>query len=276
MYDTTQLCPQERKYSYKFKARYSTYRQLLIRMTSVSLLSETPLTYVCFTPFLWWAAKYACMCLLPRDYIDDPKIVNNIVSGLHSTTLTGLSFLSLYRPAYFPIVTTQAVCCLSSGYFLYDTAVLLRKNPLENVGYLYHHFITLYILYQMCHSPSTQSVLLLRLFHLGELSNFWNYVVYHKLKVKSRQKRLLNSRSTGSPVPPLWSRMKLIILKTVQVSWFTYYRIWLFSKTLALSFVQGRMETAFHDLPYFLQFNMLMLYGMGYMWLGGQIQGISK
>ena len=72
--------------------------------------------------------------------------------------------------------------------------------------YIYHHLITILLLLLAYNSEHSYEYM--NLFHLGELSNFFNYIVYHLIKSK-------------------YSIVLTSLIKVIQLVWFSYIRIYL-------------------------------------------------
>lgn len=208
--------------------------------------------------FVWAMCKCVYHTVCPQHWPTRQKVLNNLVSATHSVSMTVVSGLSLQRVS---VCTPELLAFSSAGYFLYDSACLLLQGPKQNIPLLYHHFITLYILYYIYNGNVAQSYFLTNLFFMGELSNFFNYVVYHYLKVRDT---------------PETQTKQLKLLQLTQVGWFSYFRLYLFSSQLHSIYYDQRMYDLFQSLPYFLQFNMLMMFGLGFVWIQGQCRGLLK
>lgn len=205
----------------------------------------------------WTILRYAITSLLPVEWVQQSKVLNNIVSFTHSVSMSALSFGVLNQ---YSLTSPHALAIASSGYFAFDSASILVNMDKDSLVYLYHHGVTLYILYGINFGNFQQAYFLAYLFHLGELSNFFNYIVYHCIKNKSLPERSLQLRG----------------LKCVQLAWFMYFRVYLFTVSLYRSFFRYNENDILLDLPYFLQANMIMLYLMGFVWVHGQVRGLFK
>ena len=99
------------------------------------------------------------------------KQSNNIISGLHALTALVLTNTSINHLRWF-----------STAYFLFDLIETLRFQKLNAVqlGYIYHHLASIYLL-----SCDTREIPLDQIFFWGELSNVFNYPLYHYIHEKN-------------------------------------------------------------------------------------------
>ena len=127
-------------------------------------------------------------------YPSNRKVCRNIVSFSHSI----LSVILIKLDVQFRLI----VLC-SGSYFLWDILHMLEYK--FEILYFYHHLTTIYFLF----SSFEQHVIKTLLF-TAELSNFPTYIVYHKLKF-------------DKPCQ---------LEKKIQIVWFFYFRVILFTKFL--------------------------------------------
>ena len=72
------------------------------------------------------------------------KQADNIVSSVHATGATCLSLLIRTKTIDFPILRN-----FSTGYFIHDILQMIynyKKINVMNIGYLYHHLASIYLL----------------------------------------------------------------------------------------------------------------------------------
>ena len=109
------------------------------------------------------------------------KQASNIVSGTHALGATFLSYYYLTNyPSYF-----FSLRKFSTAYFLHDSLQILLNNKLSfaNLGYLYHHLSSAYLL-----NSNTNKNIIGQIFFLGELSNLPTYPLYYYLHAKEEHK----------------------------------------------------------------------------------------
>ena len=81
------------------------------------------------------------------------------------------------------------------------------------------------------------------------MSNFFNYIVYYMIKLN-------------------YSKNNIKIMKTFQLLWFSYYRVYYFTSILITDF------TKFNDR--LLVWFMISIYIMGLLWGWGQVKSYIK
>ena len=103
------------------------------------------------------------------------KNARNFVAGIHalSSVILNSGFLVTNN-----LILDKVSLNLSIGYFIYDSYYIIRfdKRNFLNYCYLYHHFASLYLIYNHNNLYCIHQILL-----LGELSNLPSYVIYHFL-----------------------------------------------------------------------------------------------
>ena len=114
-------------------------------------------------------------CKIPQ------KQADNIVSSVHAAGATSLSLLIRTKTIDFPILRN-----FSTGYFIHDILQMIYNNKklnAMNIGYLYHHLASIYLL-----NSSVNSSLVSKIFFWAELSNLPTYPLYHYLHQKGDHK----------------------------------------------------------------------------------------
>ena len=189
------------------------------------------------TTFMWGGFYYYVTEKI-NNYKDNfnthsTKVSRNIVSFSHSTICTLLAYLTL-QTSLNPIVLYY----FSLSYFLWDTCLIVYNQLTDEIPYIYHHAVCLMALYNLNNGVNVNEIT--TIFYYGEMSNVFNYIVYHLLKQKSTNNSLLLS------------------VKTMQVGWFSYFRVYVFTQLLYayFSLIESR----------FLVYNLGCIYIMGLMW----------
>ena len=132
----------------------------------------------------------------------------NGLSFFHSVFTTILSKIYLHN-LYLDVLKNQ-IFYFSSSYFIWDTLqIILRKRWKQEWAYLYHHFVCLVMLSQFHYNIDV--TLITTILFLGELSNFFNYVVYHMIKSEN------------------YSENNILIASILQLIWFAYFRVYKFT-----------------------------------------------
>ena len=159
----------------------------------------------------------------------DINRARNYVSFYHS--LLCVMNIYLHPDAYY-IITS-----ISLGYFIYDTCYILLNCYQKEKLYIYHHLVMIIFLKEL---QETHSSLLLKILYIGELSNFFTYIVYDLIKKNATEDIIL-------------------ILKYIQFIWFVNFRI-VYSSCLLFT----NYEKLF---TYYSCFPILSLYCIGYIWM---------
>jgi len=110
------------------------------------------------------------------ELIKPMNISRNLISGLHCYINLFLSFLYMIG-----LINIDGVISNSLGYFIYDSMWIFYnkiKNDKFEREFLIHHIISLYFLNETWKYKSTFYIFLL---FLGELSNIFNYPIYHMI-----------------------------------------------------------------------------------------------
>ena len=163
------------------------------------------------------------------------KVSRNIVSFSHSTICTLLAYITL-QTSLNPIVLYY----FSLSYFLWDTCLIIYNQLTDEIPYIYHHAVCLMALYNLNNGVNINEIT--TIFYYGEMSNVFNYIVYHLLKQNSTNK----------------NTSLLLSVKTMQVGWFSYFRVYVFTQLLYNYFTLIKSR--------FLVYNLGGIYLMGLMW----------
>ena len=143
---------------------------------------------------LFWNALY----LWNKKYIKNTKINKNSISFIHCLGCSLLAYINYIYPNY---VYLYYFC---SSYFIWDMLYILYNKQWSNSLYIYHHLVSIWALYELIHENNSKLINLV--FLLGEVSNIFNFIVYHLIKIKSR-KSIIN------------------LFSIIQILWFSYFRL---------------------------------------------------
>lgn len=133
-------------------------------------------------------------------YFKNRKIATNNTSYLHAISAVAISGNYLLN-------STQSnynfLKNYSSGYFIYDIFSILSKwnFSLINVGYIYHHLASIYLLHQdrIIYKPAL-------IVFLAEISNIPMYYVYHYLHAENNPVKL-----------SFWKNMQKILYCSIRI-----------------------------------------------------------
>ena len=118
------------------------------------------------------AFGYCCFSLLHKIFQlnSSKKQATNLISGIHAVSALVLTNTSLNHLRW-----------VSTAYFLFDTVQTIKsqKIGLLECGYIYHHLASIYLL-----SCDSNEVPIDQIFFWGELSNIFNYPLYHYIHEK--------------------------------------------------------------------------------------------
>ena len=116
---------------------------------------------------------YICFSLLHKlfQFKYSKKQSDNIISGIHAASAIVLTNTSI-----------RHLRCVSTAYFLFDTIQTFKRGEigLLQYAYIYHHLASIYLL-----TCDSREVPLDQIFFWGELSNIFNYPLYHFIHEKS-------------------------------------------------------------------------------------------
>ena len=113
----------------------------------------------------------------------DKKRASNLTSAFHATNAIILSSLYL---KYNEHRILNYLTHFSTGYFIFDAIDILFNQKLTPVqlGYIYHHISSLYLVQRQQYPHLVTSV-----FFWGELSNIPGYFLYHYLHSKGNHQK---------------------------------------------------------------------------------------
>ena len=184
--------------------------------------------------------------LLPILYISSKqhkKLKNNYVSFTHALSCSIVSGSSIYL--HYPTHLQHILLQLSTTYFSWDTFIMILNKEYNNVPFIYHHIVCFYMLYKLKHNEETE--LITNVFFIGELSNLFNYIVYHMIQTK-QPKHIITK------------------MKILQLLWFSYFRVFYMSRMLYNHFSNIKDNI--------LAFNLVSVYMMGLLWGFKQLKSI--
>ena len=145
-----------------------------------------------------WGSSYKKL-----SFENNYKVRGNYLSFTHSVVSNIVSGLYLYNQN---IYLLKFLLFFSSSYFIWDLIFLATNNKISSYYlFIYHHLMTILILFMGYYTKFTTEYI--TLFHIGELSNFFNYPIYHMIKKQ-------------------YSVSTVNILRIVQFIWFFYYRVY--------------------------------------------------
>ena len=162
------------------------------------------------------------------------KRARNYVSFVHS-----LIWITSYNYFNFTIDTLYK---LSTSYYIYDNWYMIYNKIKSDYPYIIHHIFSMIYLYEMY---TIQSYKMSQWFSIGEVSNFFNYIVYDLIKL-NYDSNIINN------------------FKIIQLCWFSYFRVWYFSKIFYYNYNEIKMLESYYII--------LGLYSMGFIWTAGQIR----
>ncbi len=177
-----------------------------------------------------------------RKYKDDHAVANNIVCAIHSFV-----YIIHYNYNYNMNYAIHA----SAGYYIYDLFYIFQcirslssssatHQIQQRIPYIIHHLIGIYLLYDTLISDNTEP--LLHAYYLLEVSNIMIYVSYHLHKEYLTYKTVIS------------------FAEFIQLLWYSYYRVYLFSNFLYYN------QARFFEFSRFSQCFIVILYTMGIMW----------
>lgn len=169
------------------------------------------------------------------------KRARNINSFLHSISI---SLLLGYNSTF----TVSIALPLSISYFIIDTLYII-SNSLKNESlFIYHHLVCLYMYYNIYQDK--YSSILLDMIYIGELSNFFNYIIYDFIQQKKEKTFIYR------------------IVRYIQWIWFSYFRL------IHMTFLAYTYYFKIYDS--ILRFNLLLIYYMGIVWSFKQYKQIMN
>jgi hypothetical protein len=175
-----------------------------------------------------------------QNSIINQKRSKNLVCFIHNISSIILSFLKINN-----VFDNDLLVYWSSSYFIWDINMILKSNQ-KSISYIYHHLITIWLLFSI-HKFN----FLLFVFYLGEISNFWNYIVYDLYKIN-------------------FDENKLLIIKKIQVLWLIYFRGILFSHYIYNYYGESKQQN------HYLTYNLIVIYLLGIIWFSNILIGVLK
>lgn len=177
-----------------------------------------------------------------------PKIRRNNVSFVHSIGSSILTGLSLYNNE----LMLEPIIYYSGTYFIWDTFYIIYNKKWNEYLYIYHHSVLLYMLYELYFK---HTYLYIHLLHNGEISNFFNYIVYYLINTKN--KRYISNRYCKYISVYRYDNL-IFIFKSLQYIWYLYFRVYIYSQYILFSSNQVTNN--------FLLLNLYIIYILGLIW----------
>ena len=171
------------------------------------------------------------------------SVSKNIISFSHSITCTILTSSYIYSDYQYHFLQ-NLIYHISSSYFIWDTLQILFSGKIKkNFAYIYHHIVCILMLHEFNNLNNVD--IITNLFFIGELSNFFNYIVYHLIK-------------TGA------TKKKIFMFQIIQLLWFAIFRVYYFSSIFIAYFsdIHNRL----------LAYLLGSIYIMGFIWGWGQLK----
>uniref|UniRef100_A0A6C0IXX4 TLC domain-containing protein n=1 Tax=viral metagenome TaxID=1070528 RepID=A0A6C0IXX4_9ZZZZ len=171
------------------------------------------------------------------------KLNKNIISFTHSILCTVIAYQNILQdlPNYHLLYN------FSFGYFLWDIIYILINRDYNDLMFIYHHIICLLALNSMINNNDSE--IINKVFFFGEASNFFNYVVYHCIKLDYLKKNI-------------------IFLKILQFLWFFYFRMILISQTIYEEFNNLNNK--------YFGYVLLSIHVLSFLWMSKQFKKISN
>jgi hypothetical protein len=129
------------------------------------------------------------------------------------------------------------ICIL---YFIYNAMINRQKPSRNNVVYVFHHIIGLYILNDIL--TSIHADILLYAYYLAEISNFTLYTSYHLRKEYPNHKTIT------------------IVFDVFQLFWYSYFRI------IKISLLLYDNAHQFFEYTLAGQSSLVILHSLGILW----------
>ena len=178
---------------------------------------------------LGWMVLNLCL-----NFIVDKKRARNYVSFAHSLLCSSHLISKDYN----------SLMSISVSYFIYDLCYIIDVCFYKEWIYAYHHLSCILFLFE---SHQKGLSLVYNMFCIGELSNFWMYIIYDLLK-QGYDKKIIKS------------------LKFVQLLWYAYFRIYRFT-WFVIENNQIVLEMKFYNV-----IGLYSLYFLGIGWTHYQIR----
>ena len=120
--------------------------------------------------FIWEYLQY----IIKKIYLQN-KINKNIVSFIHCLGCIILAYINLVD------TNNKIIYYWSTSYFLWDTIKLLYNREFSSGLYMYHHVLCIWALNELYYNRAVN--IISYLFYFGEISNIFNFIVYHLIKI---------------------------------------------------------------------------------------------
>lgn len=180
------------------------------------------------------------------------NISRNLISGLHCYMNIILSFLYMIG-----LIDIEGVLSNSLGYFIYDSIWIFYnkiKTDIFEREILIHHIISIYFLNETCKYRSSFNIFLLL---LGELSNIFNYPIYHMIHCNKEIKEIFIIRGRMDLVDNVDKMLKG--LKVFQILDIVLIRGIIF--TILIIFCNNLINNVI------LYYSLMIIYVMGIYWM---------
>ena len=172
------------------------------------------------------------------------KLKGNYLSFYHSIVSTILSYSYLKNENLY---THKTFVLFSTSYFIWDLIFLMINRDVKNL-YMYHHAVSIYLLFLSIQSHSYEYI---SIFYIGELSNFFNYIMYYLIKKQ-------------------YSKVIINITNIIQLLWFSYWRVYILL-LMGINYFNILFEDSF-----FILILLWSVYVMGVFWTFGQYKKVSR
>ena len=175
----------------------------------------------------------------------DYKILRNSISFFHSFSVSILTYLYLLN---YNVNIKNMICIFSSSYFISDIFyIIASKNYKKEAIYIYHHIVLLLTLNYINLNEDVEKYI--DLIFIGELSNFFTYIVYKLIKTN-------------------FNKIIINIFKFIQFIWFLYFRGYILTY---------RTINHYPLIKSIIMKNLLLsIYFLGIMWIISQFKILCK
>lgn len=178
----------------------------------------------------------------------EPKLRRNNVSFFHSVGSSLLTGISLYNNEQM----LKPIILFSGTYFIWDTFYIFYNKKWNEYLYIYHHFVVLYMLYELY---ITHLNIYIDLLHIGEVSNYFNYIVY--ILINTENKVYISNRYCTYVSKYKYSNL-IDIFKGLQYLWYLYFRVYIYSQYILFA--------SYKITNQLLLLNLYTIYILGLIW----------
>jgi len=168
-----------------------------------------------------------------------PKIIRNFLSGVNVCSISLLGIL-YYLTNYKFLFDLSII--IPQTYYIWDSFFIILHKKKNELGYVYHHFISMILLNHATSNSLTSGHVYAALI-VGELSNLSIITVYHLTKTLNLE--------------DIEDKKRLHYWKKIQLCWYGFFRI----PVLGVIFFKA-LET----LSYFYYIPYISIYVMGVIW----------